>query len=97
MKITFAPALPPGEEWAEVETNMRNELAHFEGRFVEFPRELVVRLETVKHPWRATGFAAGPDGVPLVEMNYDLLAPHTADYRYVGGSPPVDVHEEPDA
>ncbi|MDP1680485.1 MAG: hypothetical protein Q8L39_01750 [Burkholderiales bacterium] len=95
MNISFAADLPPGGEWSEVESNIRNELSHFEDRFVDFPSALVVRLETDKYPWRATGFAAGPDGIPLIEINYDLFAPHTADYRYVGSSAPIEVPEDP--
>ena len=97
MNISFTTVLPPGDEWNEVESNIRNELSHFEDRFVDFPRELVVQMEAVKVPWRATGFAAGPDGVPLIEITYDLLAPHLANYRYVGHSASIDLPAKPNA
>jgi hypothetical protein len=95
MKITFIPDLPSEEAWDEVRGNIRNELSHLKGRFVEFPSELFVRMNTMPH--RATGVAAGPDGTPIVEISYDLLDPHRAEYRYVGTSKPIQPLGEPDA
>jgi hypothetical protein len=86
MKITFSPDLPQGDEWNEIRNNIRNELTHFEGRFAQFPSHLIVRLEAI--PFRATGVAEDTDGIPQVEITYDLLSPHTACYQYVGGYPP---------
>ncbi len=86
MRITFSPDLPPGEEWDELRDNIRNELSHFEDRFVHFPSHLIVRLETI--PYIAKGIAEGPDGTPQIEISYDLRSPHTANYQYVGSSPP---------
>ena len=89
LKIFFSPELPDGDEWSEVRSNIVNELGHFEGRFVEFPDELLVRLEAI--PFRASGIADGPDGTHLVKFNYDLLSPHTATYNYVGPSQPIEL------
>lgn len=95
MKITFSPDLPAGEEWDEVRENIRNELSHFEGRFVTFPDHLIVRLEAV--PYNARGIAEGPDGSAQVQISYDLLSPHTANYQYVGSSPAIELPDDPDA
>ncbi|MET1082255.1 MAG: hypothetical protein ABWY12_04265 [Burkholderiales bacterium] len=74
---------------SEVRSNILNELSHFEGRLVEFPSELLVRLDAI--PFRATAVAVGPDGTALVEISYDLLAPHTATYNYVGPSKAIEL------
>lgn len=95
MNITFSPDLPSGEEWDEVRKNITNELSHFEDRFVDFPSHLIVRLGAIPH--RASGIAEGPDGTRQVEITYDLLSPHTANYQYVGGAAPVELPNEPDA
>lgn len=95
MKITFSPELPVGKEWDEVRENIRNELSHFEGRFVTFPDHLIVRLEAIPHS--AHGVAVGPDGGAQVQIGYDLLSPHTAHYQYVGSSPAVELPDEPNA
>ena len=89
LKISFLSELPVDDEWSEVRANIINELAHFEDRFVEFPSELLVRLETI--PFRADGAAFGPDGTRLIEIGYDLLAPHTATYNYIGPSKAIEL------
>ena len=94
MKITFVPELPSGAEWDEIGENIRNELSRFEGRFVDFPSHLIVRVQAI--PFRATGIAETEDGTPQVEIRYDLRSPHTAHYRYLGTSPPVELPGEPD-
>ena len=94
LKVTFSPELPDGAEWSEVRSNIVNELGHFEGRFVEFPGELLVHLETV--PFRASGVAVGPGGTRLIEISYDLLNPHTATYNYVGPSKAIELPKESD-
>ena len=89
LKILFSPELPDGDEWSEVRSNIINELGHIEGRFVEFPDELLVRLAAI--PFRASGIAVGPDGTRLVKIDYDLLSPHAATYNYVGPSKPIEL------
>lgn len=93
--ITFSPDLPSGIEWDEVGDKIRNELSYFEGRYVEFPSQLVVRIQDI--PFQANGIAEGPDGTPQVQISYDLLSPHTANYQYVGKSLPLALPDEPDA
>ena len=95
MKITFSLDLPRGDEWDEVRDNIRNELSHFEDRFVSFPSHLIVRLNTT--PFSATGIAEGPDGIRQAEISYDLLSPHKANYQYVGGSVARQLPDEPEA
>ena len=89
LRISFLSELPVGDEWSEVRANIVNELAHFEDRFVEFPSELLVRLETI--PFRADGTAFSPEGTRLIEISYDLLAPHSATYNYIGPSKAIEL------
>jgi len=87
MKISFSPSLPKGEDWESVEENVRNELAHFEDRYENFPAELVVVVKTDRAHLSVSGVASSVDGKPIITIAYSLLSPHLAQYQYVGGSP----------
>lgn len=90
MKISFAPPLPPSEDWSVIEKNVRNELEHFEDRYQNFPSELVVKVETDRALLSVSGVAVSIDGKPIIAIEYSLLSPHLAKYQYVGGSPEIE-------
>lgn len=95
MKVSFVPELPPGDEWREVRSNITRELSHLHGMYEEFPSDLVIQLEAI--PWSATGIALTRDGVRIAEIKYELLAPHSATYKYVGASKPIELPDDADA
>ena len=87
MNIHFIWHVPPTDGLSTIETNIREEIEHFEGRFKDFPSELVVRASMDKPQLSVEGVATAASGETLVTISYSLLQPHERHYHYVGKSP----------
>ena len=89
MNISFIWGDPPKEGLSVIETNIRDEIEHFEGRFKDFPEELIVRASMDRPQLSIEGVATAASGEAVVSISYSLLEPHRRHYQYVGKSPTI--------